>query len=133
MAAAALLALGCDAAAVRLGGPRGIAGGTGGGGGGASSSVVGNWRNIYQTILTTGELLVVETRWRFGAGGDCSTSVIQTFVDRGEQFTDGRFCTYQVGLRNVVITYDNSIVPVQFQYGFQGPNLVLDGFVFIPF
>src|SRR3970040_1895753 len=62
-------AAGCDAG-VRVAG-FGTAGGTGGGTSGAgsgASALLGTWRNLSSLVLSTGETVVFDVRWRFGAG-----------------------------------------------------------------
>ena len=127
----------CEAASVRIMGP-GIAGGAGGGGGGAgsgggSSSLVGHWRNLLQTSGPGGEFIVVETRWRFDAGGACSKTVLQTFVDREQQFVESMLCTWTASESHVAILREGSSAPATFSYRFVGPDLFIDGFRFIRF
>lgn len=120
---------------MRLAGP-GVAtagGGGGGSGSGGAAALVGHWRNILSLIGAGGELIVSETRWRFDAGGTCSKTVLQTFVDRGEQFADTMLCTWTASATSIAITRDGSNVAATFSYRFDGADLLLDGFRFTRF
>ena len=128
---AALLTAGCPNAGIRVLGP-GIGGGAGGGGGGAGgsgASLVGVWRNLFSTTSAS-ETIITDTRWTFGAGGDCSRTVVKTFVVAGVETTDVRNCQYTTAGSNVTIIFEGSSVPTTFSVAFSSGDLLLGGFRF---
>lgn len=109
-------------------------GGRGGaGGGGSTPSLVGNWRNVLQTVAPDGEVIVVETQWAFRSDASCERTVLQTFVSRGQQFMETTACTYTATGTQLSILYQRSSVPATFPYRFSGDDLIIDGFRFVRF
>lgn len=103
--------------------------GGGGGGGGASATLVGVWRNVSSLILGSGETVVFDVRWSFGADGSCSRTRIQTVVDAGggSETTETIPCTYVASGSRVTVTFQGSSVPSSFSVAFSGGDLLLDG------
>lgn len=101
----------------------------GGGGGGASATLVGVWRNVSSLILGSGETVVFDVRWSFGAEGSCSRTRIQTVVDAGggSETTETIPCTYVASGSRVTVTFQGSSVPSGFSVAFAGGDLLLDG------
>ena len=125
--------IGCDAG-IRVtgfgqagGGAGGSTGGSGGGGG--SSALAGTWRNLSSLVLSTGETVVFDVRWSFGAGGDCSRTRIQTVIGgtSGTETTDTRNCTYTASAGAVTVVFEGSSVPASFSVAFLGGDLLLGG------
>ncbi len=117
----------------RVSGPLSAGGGTGGGGGAGgtgAASVLGTWRNLTSLLTTTGDTVISDTRWTFAAGGVCSRTVIQTFVNAGVEDTTTRDCTFTFDGSSVVLTFQGSSVSTRFSVTFSGPDLVLGGFRF---
>jgi hypothetical protein len=104
-------------------------GSTAGGGGGASTTLVGVWRNVSSLMLGSGETVVFDVRWSFGADGSCSRTRIQTVVDAGggSETTETIPCTYVASNSRVTVTFQGSSVPSSFSVAFSGGDLLLDG------
>lgn len=104
-------------------------GSTAGGSGSGAASLVGVWRNVSSLILDSGETVVFDVRWSFGAGGECSRTRIQTIVGAtdGSETTEIIACTYSVAGSTVTVAFEGSSVPSTFSFGFAGGDLLLAG------
>lgn len=130
LAALALaLLLGCDNGLRVVGYGQTGGTGTGAGTGGGSTSLVGVWRNVSTLALSSGETLILDMRWSFGADGSCQRTRIQTIVDAsgGSETTETIACTYVLSGSRVTVTFAGSSVPSTFSVGFTGGDLLLDG------
>lgn len=126
--AAALSATGgCDGG-VRVVGYGGRTGGTGGTGSGAGA-LVGVWRSVSSLGLSTGETVVFDVRWSFGAAGACSRTRIETLVsgNEGSETTETLRCTYTFSGSAVTVLFEGSSVPSRLSVAFSGGDLLLDG------
>jgi hypothetical protein len=101
-------------------------GGNGGGTGATTgASLAGTWRN-----LTAMPLRVTDTRWSFGAVGECSRTVVTTHLDMGIEETTTRNCRYTLSGQSVSIVFDQSTFVSTFSVAFSGGDLLLNGFRF---
>ncbi len=101
------------------GGPVGPPGIGGGGGGGETGSdlLIGQWRNSL-LILVGADVQRIETTWKFDPDARCSRTVETFSVLEDRIRFSVRDCSYQAGVREIAVLYDDAQQPVMFDYSF---------------
>jgi hypothetical protein len=97
--------------------------------GNTASALIGTWRNLSTLVMSTGETLVLDVRWQFDAGGDCSRARIQTIVsgNAGTETSDRIACGYTLTGSTMTVSFAGSSVPSRFSVSFAGADLLLAG------